>query len=97
MPKITIDGLDKVVTVPSGANLRESLMDAGVTLYPFVFALLNCRGKGLCGTCRVKPVDGADNLSPRTQAEAKKLARRPDLRLACQCVVRGDCTIQTLP
>ena len=97
MPKITLEDLGRSILVPSGANLRESLLDADVTVYPFVNALLNCRGHGLCGTCRVKVVSGEENLTPRTTPEEKKLKGRKDLRLSCQIAVRGDCTIQTLP
>jgi ferredoxin len=97
MVKIAVEELDRTLTVPAGANLRESLLDSGVEVYPFAFALLNCRGRGICGTCRVKVTQGEENLSPRTTAELNKLRKRPDLRLACQCVVRGDVRILTLP
>ena len=97
MPKVSVPDLERVLTVPPGANLREALLDGDVTLYPFHAALLNCRGRGLCGTCRVKVISGEENLTPRTSAESKKLAGRPDLRLACQCAVRGDCAVLTLP
>ena len=97
MPKITLEDLGRTLTVPPGANLREALLDADVTLYPFLFAVTNCRGRGLCGTCRVRVTAGDENLTPRTSAEAKKLRKHPDLRLACQIAVRGDCSLTTLP
>ena len=97
MAKITVEDLGRTLTVPPGANLREALLDADLTLYPFVFALTNCRGHGFCGTCRVQVTAGEDNLTPRTSAETKKLRKRPDLRLACQIAVRGDCSVRTLP
>ena len=103
-PKIVLEDLGRTLTVPSGANLREALLDGDVTLYPmaalslyFSPALLNCRGHGRCGTCRVKVTAGEDNLTPRTSAEMKKLRKHPDLRLACQVAVRGDCSVLTLP
>ncbi len=97
MPKIILEDLGRTLVVPQGANLRETLLDQGITVYPFVYALLNCRGRGLCGTCRVRVTAGEDNLTPRTQAEMHKLRRRPDLRLSCQIAVRGDCAVRTLP
>ena len=97
MPKVVVEDLDRTLMVPPGANLRESLLGAGVTLYAFLPALLNCRGRGLCGTCRVKVTEGEENLTPRTAHEMKKLKKRPDLRLACQVAVRGDCKVLTLP
>ncbi len=96
-PKITVEDLGRTLTVPAGANLREALLDGDITLYPFLFAVANCQGRGLCGTCRVKVTAGEDNLTPRTTAESKKLRKRPDLRLACQIAVRGDCSVLTLP
>ena len=97
MPKIRIEDLGREILVPNGANLRESLLDADVTVYPFVNALLNCHGRGLCRTCRVRVTSGEENLTPRTTAEEKKLKGRKDLRLACQIAVRGDCALTTLP
>lgn len=46
-----------------------------------------CRGRGRCGTCRVRVLSGAENLAQPTDVEAKVLARwnaGPDERLACQ-------------
>ena len=97
MPKITLEDLGRSILVPPGANLRESLLDAGGTVYPFVNAILNCHGRGLCGTCRVKVASGEENLTGRTGAEERKLKGRKDLRLSCQIAVRGDCSITTLP
>ena len=49
-----------------------------------------CGGIGVCNRCRVRVVEGEDNLTPRTRFE-----RDPDQRLACQAVVLGDCTVTT--
>lgn len=46
-----------------------------------------CRGRGRCGTCRVKVISGGETLPPPSDTEAKVLARwnaGPDERLACQ-------------
>ena len=46
-----------------------------------------CRGRGRCGTCRVKVLSGNDGLPPPSEEEAKVLAHwnaGPDERLACQ-------------
>ncbi|WP_300037599.1 2Fe-2S iron-sulfur cluster-binding protein [uncultured Roseobacter sp.] len=50
-----------------------------------------CRGRGRCGTCRVRVLSGADALPAPSEAEAKVLARwqaGPDERLACQLIPR---------
>ena len=46
-----------------------------------------CRGRGRCGTCRVRVLSGSETLPPPSDAEAKVLARwqsAPQERLACQ-------------
>ncbi len=46
-----------------------------------------CRGRGRCGTCRVRVVKGGEKLAPPSELEAKVLARwnaEPNERLACQ-------------
>ena len=46
-----------------------------------------CRGRGRCGTCRVRILSGGETLAPPTEIEAQVLARwhaEPDERLACQ-------------
>ncbi|PSL18107.1 2Fe-2S iron-sulfur cluster-binding protein [Shimia abyssi] len=46
-----------------------------------------CRGRGRCGTCRVKILAGAETLQPPSDGEAKVLERwqaGPNERLACQ-------------
>ncbi|PYQ47304.1 MAG: hypothetical protein DMF59_19235 [Acidobacteria bacterium] len=49
-----------------------------------------CGGIGICNRCRVRVVEGAENLTPPTRFE-----KDPESRLACQAVVLGDCTITT--
>lgn len=46
-----------------------------------------CRGRGRCGTCRVRILQAEGSLRPPTAIEAETLARfggAPDVRLACQ-------------
>jgi ferredoxin len=104
MPKITFvkDKLD--VEVPQGANLRDEAMKAGVEVYVGVNRYLNCMGHGTCGTCKVIVKKGAENLSPRGVMEKFTLWRmlsvighEQESRLACQCKVYGDCTVETCP
>jgi ferredoxin len=56
----------------------------------------DCR-RADCGICIVTVVTGEDNLSPPTASEAdflKAMRADPDERLACQCRVLGDVTIE---
>lgn len=105
MPKITFVAEKQEIEVPAGSNLRTEAMKANIGLYPGPAKLLNCRGLGTCGTCKVLVKKGMDNLAPMTFFEKARLALMPfatighenEMRLACQCVVNGDCTIQTKP
>ncbi len=57
-----------------------------------------CGGIGICARCRVRIVEGAGNLTAPTAIETRVSAERgldPDERLACQAVVRGNCSITT--
>jgi 2Fe-2S ferredoxin len=49
-----------------------------------------CVGKGTCGLCRVKIVEGADSLSQYNEVEDKHLGNLyhlTRLRLSCQCIL----------
>ena len=106
MPKVTfIYGKEKKeVEVPEGANLREEALKAGVPVYAGLDRYLNCRGLGLCGTCRVLVKKGMENLSPKGTREKIKLAtmmsaigHEDEMRLSCQVEVNGDCTVEARP
>ncbi len=75
-----------------GANLRIVLVRARLPLYNSAAQALNCRGRGVCGTCTVR-IEG--EVSEPTGAEQRRLAIFPHnqesgLRLACQCKILGD-------
>jgi ferredoxin len=88
----------KEVTVASGANLRQKAIENGIDIYTFKGKLTNCGGIGQCGTCRVNIIEGADQLSERTDFENRKLKKRPaSCRLACQALVNGSVSVETKP
>jgi ferredoxin len=88
----------KEVSVANGANLRLKALENGIDLYTFVGKMMNCGGYGQCGTCLVEVVEGAENLSPRTEVENRKLKRKPErYRLACQALVQGSVSVNTKP
>lgn len=91
-------------TLGSGEkNLRRAMLDSKTPLYDMYGSLMNCGGGGSCGTCLVDIKEGADLLSPRTEAEEKYLKKRPDTwRLACQTIVgdktnSGTLVVRTMP
>ena len=59
-----------------------------------------CRGRGRCGTCRVRIVDAPSGLSEPTKMERKTLTRLNapnDVRLACQFHPQaGNLTVERL-
>jgi len=61
--------------------------------------LRECGGNGKCTTCRVRILEGEENVTPRTKSEVKMAESRkwdPSIRLACQCKVKGDVKLQRL-
>src|SRR5205823_13857527 len=98
----------KEIDVKAGTNLRQAATEAGISVYKGIDRYLNCWGFGLCGTCRVLVKKGMENLSAPTRRERFNLTMHPltmlarighedELRLSCQVVVNGDCTIETTP
>jgi ferredoxin len=107
MPKVTfVHGKDKQeIEVPEGGNLRQEALKHNVSLYRGLEKYANCRGLGVCGTCKVLVKAGGENLSKPTLFEKGRLALMPfatighegEMRLACQTTVNGDCTVETKP
>src|SRR5262249_8240062 len=106
MPKVVIvnEKDKKEIEVEPGANLRQAARQQGGGAYRGLSRTLNCRGFGLCGTCRILVKSGMENLSPPTLAERINLTVHPvtllasighenEMRLACQVKVNGDCAI----
>lgn len=56
----------------------------------------SCGGVGICARCKVRVVEGAENLSAPTSIEVR-FARgfAEGERMACQAVVEGDCSVTT--
>ena len=105
MPVITLVNEGKTLEVPEGVNLRKTLLKNGISPYAGKDRFLNCRGNGLCGTCRVEVVDGkgAPAMSPLEEASLLGLipfyARTvpKNVRLSCRIAVTKDLAIKTHP
>jgi len=76
MAKFIIDNIEH--ELPDGTLLAEISEKSGV---PF-----SCNS-GVCGTCQIEILEGAENLGELNQEE-KDLAMDRNHRLACQCVIR---------
>jgi ferredoxin len=58
----------------------------------------SCGSVGICARCKVRVVEGAENLSAPTSVELRIGGQRgfaPDERMACQAVVEGPCSVTT--
>jgi ferredoxin len=104
MPRIKFTREKKEVPCERGANLRRVAMENKIQLYHGMAKHYNCRGKSLCGECRVHVIKGMENLCPKTFMEKLRIAvsyfkfgHEHEVRLACQCRVEGDVEILTQP
>lgn len=78
------------ITVAEGEYLSES---ADVMNSPILFG---CR-TGICATCLVKVLAGAEHLPPLSEEEAEVLELEsddPHCRLACQLQLTGEVTLE---
>ena len=76
MAKFIIDNVEHEIS--DGTLLAEICEKSGV---PF-----SCNS-GVCGTCQIEILEGAENLGELNQEE-KDLAMDQNHRLACQCRIR---------
>ena len=104
MPKITFVNEKIELEVPEGSNLREEARKAGIEMHPSMSRYVNCFGHGQCGTCRVLVKSGTENLGNKGLIEKFTLFRmlssvghEDEMRLACQCEVKGDIKVVTQP
>ena len=96
MPVVEYQG--QSIECLEGSNLRMVILRARLPLYNDAARALNCRGRGMCGTCAVH-VEGP--VSEPTAVERMRLSLPPHdpeagLRLACQCKVLGDLKVTKL-
>jgi ferredoxin len=95
MLEVKIENQNRTIQVEPGENLREAAIRNKCSLYPHIFKILNCRGRGLCTSCTVVIISG--KVAPKNELETEKLAKKknPDLRLACQITVEDNLVIRT--
>lgn len=92
--KVTYSGIDRTIEADDDLS---SLLDLSITnQIPHIH---ECGGRGNCTTCRVRILDGSQNLSPKTRVESETAHARkwdPSIRLACQAFPQGDVSLQRL-
>ena len=80
------------IRVVHDSNLMDAILQTGLGLGQ------SCDGIALCGFCRVRVLDGIENLTPPGSEERKVLAAQhagDDERLACRVLVNGPVTVTT--
>jgi ferredoxin len=91
---VTFGPLGRTYRVREGGTLMRAAVRARVPIAS------SCGGEGVCGACRVRVVQGGENLSPagdreRAVLDAQTPLGGPDERLACLAAVHGPVTVTT--
>lgn len=108
MPTVTFVSDKKSIEVPEGSNLRKQARKNGIELYAGPHRYVNCRGNGVCCSCRVHVKKGVENLSKPGFWERlntwinplgffSRIGHEDEMRLACQAKVYGDCEVEARP
>ena len=77
MAKLYIDNIE--YAIEDGKQIAEACETAGI---PF-----SCNS-GVCGTCQIEILEGAENLNELNREE-NELAQDRNHRLGCQCKILG--------
>ncbi len=84
--KIQLQPIDKELRVNRGTPLIDVLHEYGVE-FP-------CGGKGTCGRCKVRLLNGKLTKGLEQQKKLDQLRLGSDWRLACYCVAEKDITLE---
>ena len=88
---------NRTVKAEAGETIREAAIRNKLSIYPHIFKVLNCRGRGLCHSCAIKIISG--DTEPKNEIEnqqlAGKLKKNPEVRLACQVKVSDNLVVET--
>jgi adenylate cyclase len=92
MPEVRFAPSGASKTIKAGATILAAANQARLPIGQ------SCDGEGVCGWCRVRVVEGMENIMPPTVLESNLMHNasfRPDERAACLARVTGDITITT--
>ena len=85
------DDPDKALTTAAGGTLLGTLSANRI------FIPSACGGKGSCGVCTVKVVDGGGAMLPTETSHINRGEAREGVRLSCQVKVKQDMKIELPP
>jgi ferredoxin len=90
MPKLKITTDNLTIDLEKNSKLIDMCEEHDTSI------LFGCRD-GACGACIIRVKEGQKNLSPMEEDEKdflETMAADDDERLACQCSITGDATIE---
>jgi len=85
---VDINNGTRVITARGGKPLLSTLVEQKL------FIPSACGGRGTCGYCKVKVLEGAGPLLPTEEPFLSKEERAAGVRLSCQCKLRAPMKIQ---
>ena len=89
---ITVNGdAEKALQTSAGSTLLGTLADNQI------FIPSACGGKGSCGVCKVKVLDGGGAILPTERSHISRGEVRDCVRLSCQVKVKQDLNIEIPP
>ena len=88
--QITVND-QREITVEGGNNLLSVLTEQKI------FIPSACGGRGTCGLCKLKAIEGAGVLLPTEEPYLDAEERETNVRLSCQVKVRNDLKIEIPP
>lgn len=84
--QIRLHPLGKILTARKGSPLKDALHECGVE-FP-------CGGKGTCGKCAVRILEGRSEPGPGHQKRLRELNFGPEWRLACKTNCDRDMVVE---
>jgi Na+-transporting NADH:ubiquinone oxidoreductase subunit F len=81
------DAQTRELQVKGGSSLLSALVDNKVEISS------SCGGRGTCGYCKCRVVEGGGELLPTEAIFMTRQERAEHMRLACQVKVKGNLTI----
>ena len=85
--EVDINKGEKKITLKGGGSLLEMLTTQKI------FIPSACGGRGTCGYCKVRVLEGAGQLLPTEEAFVDDQERAQGIRLSCQVKLRNDLKI----
>ncbi|MBX7218263.1 MAG: hypothetical protein DYG96_10825 [Chlorobi bacterium CHB2] len=82
----------KSISVEAGTLLLEAIREARLPVAQ------SCGGFGICSWCKVRVIEGSQNLSMPSRVEQRLMQRqsfKPEERASCQAEILGDVTVTT--